>query len=165
MRGFEKFGSRVHAAGIRVFLSSMMAALPTFSLKRRFVEILENVQDGLSSYLGWVTAINAALGTAIAVAMWILGMPSPAVWGVAAMMLNYIPIAGALCGISMAFLVALVSFEHVSQAFVAALNYGIRQFAFYQVIQFPMPIGGDSSNTHPSTGRNDPWTSMIRTMS
>lgn len=104
-------------------ISSMMSALPTFSSKRRFVQIIENVQDALSSYLAWVTAINAGLGVAIAVAMWFLGMPSPLVWGVAAMLLNYIPIVGALCGIVMVFLVALVNFDHVSQAFIVAAAY------------------------------------------
>lgn len=104
-------------------ISNMMSALPTFSSKRRFVEILENVQDALSSYLAWVTAINAGLGVAIALAMWLLGMPSPLVWGVAAMLLNYIPIVGALCGIVMVFLVALVNFDHASQAFLVAAAY------------------------------------------
>lgn len=104
-------------------ICNMMAALPTFSSKRRFIETLENVQDALSSYLAWVTTINAALGVAVGTTMWLLGMPSPLLWGVAAMLLNYIPIVGALCGITAVFFVALVNFDHASYAFFVAGAY------------------------------------------
>ncbi len=104
-------------------ICSMMSVLPTFASKRQFIEILENVQDGLSSYLAWVTAINACLGVCIAIAMWLLGMPSPILWGVAALLLNFIPIVGALIGIAAVFFVALVNCEHSSYAFFVAGTY------------------------------------------
>ncbi|QDT11923.1 AI-2E family transporter [Planctomycetes bacterium K23_9] len=104
-------------------ICNMMSALPTFGSKRRFIETLENVQDALSSYLAWVTAINAGLGCCIAFAMWMLGMPSPLLWGVAAMLLNFIPIVGALIGIAMVFFVAIVNFDHASYAFIVAGTY------------------------------------------
>jgi predicted PurR-regulated permease PerM len=104
-------------------ICNMMSALPTFSSKRRFIETIENVQDALSSYLAWVTAINAGLGVCIAAAMWLLGMPSPILWGVAAMLLNFIPIVGALFGVAMVFFIALVNFDHASYAFVVAGTY------------------------------------------
>jgi predicted PurR-regulated permease PerM len=107
-------------AAVDSLISSIMSNLPTFASKRRFVEILESVQDGLSRYLAWVTAINFCLGVAIAFAMWMLGMPSPIVWGVAAMLLNFIPIVGAVIGLVLVFFVALINFDHASYAFVVA---------------------------------------------
>ncbi len=104
-------------------LRKLTSTIPTFSSKRRFVEVVENVQDALSSYLGWVTLINACLGVVIALAMWLLQMPAPLMWGVAATLLNFLPIFGAICGIAAAFFVALVSFEHVSYAFLVAGTY------------------------------------------
>lgn len=104
-------------------IRSVMSGLPTFSSKRRFIEVLENVQDALSNYLAWVTGINACLGIAIGLAMWMLGVPSPLLWGVAAMLLNFIPIVGALVGITLVFFVALVNFEHASYAFIVAGTY------------------------------------------
>jgi len=101
-------------------LRNLTSTIPSFSSKRRFVEVVENVQDALSSYLGWVTLINACLGVVIGLAMWLLQMPSPLMWGVAAMLLNFLPIVGAIIGISAAFFVALVNFEHVSYAFLVA---------------------------------------------
>lgn len=104
-------------------LRNIIRALPTFSSKRRFVEAVDNVQDALSSYLAQVTAINAGLGVAVGVAMWLLGVPSPLLWGVIAMVLNSIPIVGALCGVAMVFFVSLVTFEQGSYAFVVAGTY------------------------------------------
>jgi len=104
-------------------LRNLTSTIPSFSSKRRFVEVVENVQDALSSYLGWVTLINACLGVVIGLAMWLLQMPSPLMWGVAAMLLNFLPIVGAIIGISAAFFVALVNFEHVSYAFLVAGTY------------------------------------------
>lgn len=101
-------------------LRNLTSTIPTFSSKRRFIEVIENVQDALSSYLGWVTLINTGLGIVIGLAMWLLQMPSPLLWGVAAMLLNFLPIVGAIVGISAAFFIALVNFEHVSYAFLVA---------------------------------------------
>ncbi|QEG02765.1 AI-2 transport protein TqsA [Stieleria maiorica] len=104
-------------------IRNLMSALPTFSSKRRFIEAVESVQDALSSYLAWVTLINACLGITIGTAMWVLGMPSPVLWGVAAMLLNFVPIVGAMVGIACVFFVALVNHEHASYAFIVAGTY------------------------------------------
>ncbi|MCC9641991.1 AI-2E family transporter [Rhodopirellula sp. JC740] len=110
------------AGGDSVILS-VVSILPSFSSKRRFMEVLVGVQDGLSSYLAWVTCINACLGVCIGTAMWALGMPSPLLWGVAAMLLNFIPMVGAMLGIAAVFFVALVNVDHVSYAFIVAGAY------------------------------------------
>jgi predicted PurR-regulated permease PerM len=99
-------------------LRSIMRSLPDFSARRRLVEVIENVQEGLGSYLAQVSAINAGLGVAVAIAMWLLGMPSPLLWGVMAFLFNFIPIVGAIAGMAIIFLVALVNFEPTYYAFV-----------------------------------------------
>lgn len=48
----------------------------------------------VSRYFVTITLINAALGLFVAAAMMALGMPSPLVWGVAAMLLNYVVYVG-----------------------------------------------------------------------
>lgn len=104
-------------------LLSLTSTIPSFSSKRRFLEVVINVQDALSRYLAWVTIINTGLGVTVGLAMWWLQMPAPLLWGVAAMLLNFLPIFGAICGVAAAFFVALVSFEHVSYAFLVAGTY------------------------------------------
>ncbi|TWU44405.1 pheromone autoinducer 2 transporter [Novipirellula aureliae] len=104
-------------------LRSIMHALPDFTARRRLIEIIENVQEGLGSYLARISSINAGLGIAVGIAMWLLGMPSPAVWGVMAFAFNFIPIVGALVGACIIFLVALVSFDPTYYAFIVAGTY------------------------------------------
>ncbi|MCC9643224.1 AI-2E family transporter [Rhodopirellula sp. JC740] len=102
-------------------LRSVMRSLPSFSSRRKLVEVIENVQEGLGSYLAQVSAINAGLGVVVGVAMWILGMPSPILWGVMAFAFNFIPIVGAIAGAGIIFFVALLNFEPAYYAFVVTL--------------------------------------------
>jgi len=104
-------------------LRRVMKSLPDFSARRRFLEVIQNVQEGLSSYLAQVTAINAGLGATVGMAMWFFGMPSPVLWGVMAFMFNFIPIVGAIAGAAIIFVVTLVSFEPTYYAFAVTLTF------------------------------------------
>ena len=79
--------------------------------KRAAYTALRDIEDALGSYLGAITIINAGLGTAIGLAMWAWGMPSPVLWAVAGFVLNYIPYIGALTGTITGVLVALFIFD------------------------------------------------------
>jgi len=102
-------------------IRSVMHALPNFTARRRLVEVLQNVQEGLGSYLAKITLINACLGLAVATAMWMLGMPSPVLWGAMAFAFNFVPVVGAIAGALITFVVALVTFEPLSYAFVVTV--------------------------------------------
>ncbi|EMI46836.1 AI-2E family transporter [Rhodopirellula sp. SWK7] len=101
-------------------LRSIMHALPDFTARRRLVEVIQNVQEGLGSYLARISFINACLGITVGIAMWILGMPTPSLWGAMAFAFNFIPIIGALIGGCIIFLVALVSFDPIYYAFIVS---------------------------------------------
>ena len=101
-------------------LGNIMPALPNLRSRIQLLGVIENVQDGLGRYLAQVTAINFCLGVAVSIATWLLGMPSPLVWGVMAMTLNFIPIVGACVGVLVIFFVTLVNFEAAYFAFVVA---------------------------------------------
>ncbi|WP_430438346.1 AI-2E family transporter [Neorhodopirellula lusitana] len=101
-------------------LRNVMRALPTLTARKQLIGVVENVQEGLGSYLAQVTAINIGLGVAVGLAMWGLEMPTPVLWGVMAMLLNFIPMVGALCGALVIFLVTLVNFEASYYAFIVA---------------------------------------------
>jgi len=104
-------------------LRRIMSSLPDFTSRRRLMEVIQHVQEGLGSYLAQVSTINLALGAAVGAAMWMLGMPSPVLWGVMAFAFNFIPIVGAIAGAAIIFLVALVSFEPTYYAFIVTLTY------------------------------------------
>lgn len=73
--------------------------------------ILERMGKDVSRYMFTVTLINAGLGICIGIAMWILDMPRPALWGVMAMILNFIPYVGAFAGTFVIFVAAALNFE------------------------------------------------------
>jgi predicted PurR-regulated permease PerM len=56
--------------------------------------VIQQVVDATSTYLGTITLINIGLGGLTAGALWLLGMPSPIMWGGIVAVANYIPYLG-----------------------------------------------------------------------
>lgn len=106
-----------------LFHEKMIGVLPTFSDKKRALTIAYDVEREVSHYLLTITAINAVLGLFLAIAMTIIGMPNPVLWGVAAALLNFIPYIGAFVGITIVGLVGLISFDSLSYAVIPPLIY------------------------------------------
>jgi predicted PurR-regulated permease PerM len=104
-------------------INNVLHILPSRREKRSVVELVYKVERGISSYLSTVTCINAGLGICIGLAMWALGMPNPALWGVMAALLNFIPYLGALVGIIIVSLVAVLSFDSIGHAAIVPLTY------------------------------------------
>ncbi|GAA5482415.1 AI-2E family transporter [Haloferula sargassicola] len=85
--------------------------------------ILERMGEDVARYLFTITAINFCLGLAIGLAMWALGMPNPALWGVLGMVLNFIPYLGALIGTGIVFLAAAATFETPGHVLIVPVAY------------------------------------------
>lgn len=94
-----------------LFLRKLVRVLPTLHDKRRAVEIARRVQGDLSRYLGTITAINVVLGLAVWLAMYLLDMPNPMLWGAMATLLNFVPYLGALAGVTVIGVVSILTFE------------------------------------------------------
>jgi predicted PurR-regulated permease PerM len=120
-----------------MFYEKMIGILPTLSDKKRALTIAYDVEREVSHYLLTITMINAGLGLFIAVAMSIIGMPNPILWGVAAALLNFVPYIGAVAGIVMVGLVSLISFDSITYVVIPPMIY-----AFAAVIegQFITPV-------------------------
>lgn len=108
-----------------LLVRKIVRVMPTFEDKKRALEIAERVEDDISTYMLTITVINAMLGVAVGFAMWILGMPSPILWGVLAALLNYIPYVGALAGVLLAGIVAIVTFDSLPYALLVVAVYYI----------------------------------------
>ena len=100
----------------RLFYEKLVRVLPTMREKKRAIRVVYAVEEEVSSYLLTITAINVGFGVAIGAIMWGLGMPNPLLWGVMAAALNYIPYVGALIGICIVAIVALVSLPSAGAA-------------------------------------------------
>lgn len=110
------------ASGDMIYLK-IVQSFDTLHEKRLAYSALREIEDSLGSYLGAITLINVCLGVAIGLAMWALGMPSPLLFGLLAFSLNFIPYLGAITGVGIALLVALVSFSDIFWPIMVALTY------------------------------------------
>ncbi|RYH07909.1 AI-2E family transporter [Tropicimonas sp. IMCC6043] len=106
-----------------MFYEKIVFVMPTFKDKRRAIRIAHDIERKLSRYLLTITTINAVLGVAIGFAMWWFGMPSPALFAILAFLLNFIPYIGSLFGVSLSFVVGVVSLDHFGEAIVPAFAY------------------------------------------
>lgn len=74
---------------------------PRIADKEKARRIIRDIEREISGYLVSVTLINIALGTAIGLCMWAIGLPNPVLWGAAGMILNYIPYLGPAIGMTL----------------------------------------------------------------
>lgn len=60
----------------------------------RSTTAMDDAGNRLSKYFLGMTAINAAFGIVVGVGLWIIGVPSPVLWGVLAMLMRFVPFIG-----------------------------------------------------------------------
>jgi predicted PurR-regulated permease PerM len=109
-----------------IFLRRVVEVLPNFSDKRQAVDIYQQIDADISAYLVTITAMNAAVGVATALAMYLCGLGDPLLWGAVAFLLNYIPILGPLFGTGIFILAGMLSFDSLGSALLPpALYFGL----------------------------------------
>lgn len=94
-----------------MFLMKTVRSMKSFADKRRAVAVVYAIEERLGYYLGGITIINAGLGVAVGLSMYLWGMPSAIVLGFMAFGLNFVPFLGGLIGASIAAAVAFVSLD------------------------------------------------------
>jgi predicted PurR-regulated permease PerM len=63
---------------------------------QRTTRALDEAGHRLSRYLLVQSAINASFGLLIGIGLWVIGIPNPALWGIVAMLLRFVPYIGAV---------------------------------------------------------------------
>lgn len=87
--------------------------------------VIQNVVDATSAYVITIATINLCLGLAVAVALWVIGMPSPLMWGGIVALLNFVPYFGPMLAAVLLALGGLMVFDDVWMALLpAALQVG-----------------------------------------
>lgn len=87
--------------------------------------VIQNVVDATSAYVLTIATINLCLGLAVAFALWLIGMPSPLMWGGIVALLNFIPYFGPMLVAVLLALGGLMVFDDVWKALLpAALQIG-----------------------------------------
>jgi predicted PurR-regulated permease PerM len=94
-----------------LLVRKLVQVTPDREGKIRMIGILRTIQREIGQYFATITLINIGLGVATGLAMWALGMPTPAVWGVAIALLNFLPYIGPLIFTVILSAVALLTFD------------------------------------------------------
>lgn len=122
-----------------LFLRKLVSVLPTFHDKKLAVEISRQIEQDISTYLLAITVINLFFGSAVGGAMYLLGMPNPLLWGVMAGFLHFVPFLGAVVGISVVTMVALVTLESMTTIMLVPISYlGLNLLEEYLVLPWVM---------------------------
>jgi predicted PurR-regulated permease PerM len=104
-------------------LARMTVALAADLHAVHVLQIIDAIRREVGRYYGTLVLINLGFGTVVAGAMWLLGMPNPALWGVMAGVLNFIPFLGAATTFAVVTLVALVTFDGIGHVLLVAGSY------------------------------------------
>ena len=84
---------------------------------------LHDIEKNMSAYFGTCAIINFCIGAVTTAMVYLVGYPQPLLWGAFAMIMNFIPYLGPALVIGTLFIIGLLAFDTISQAFVAPLIY------------------------------------------
>jgi predicted PurR-regulated permease PerM len=104
-------------------LARMTAALGENLHAVQVLHTIDAIRVALGRYYGTLALINLSLGAATAVAMWLLHMPNPMLWGALAAVLNFIPYLGSAVTLLVVSVVALVSFDSIPHVLLVSGTY------------------------------------------
>ncbi|WP_216844796.1 AI-2E family transporter [Rhodanobacter sp. L36] len=105
------------------FLRRLVEVMPRFRDKRQVIDISQQVEADISSYLVTITVMNALVGIATGCAMWALGLENAVLWGAIAFLLNFVPILGPLTGLVIFLGVGMLSLDPLWKAFMPMVVY------------------------------------------
>jgi predicted PurR-regulated permease PerM len=83
--------------------------------------VIQNVVDATAAYLTTIAFINILLGLSVAGLLWMLGMPSPLMWGGIVALCNFVPYVGPVVAAGLLALGGLMTFDSVAVALLPAI--------------------------------------------
>jgi predicted PurR-regulated permease PerM len=99
-----------------LFLQKLVKVLPQLGDKRTAVQIARKAESSISTYLTTALALNVGEGIVVALVLYLLGMPNPALWGAVVVMLEFVPYLGAVTIVLVLGVAALTTFDSVPRA-------------------------------------------------
>lgn len=104
-------------------LNRVLNVIPHSSLRREVLSTIGDIQDNVGSYLVQITCINCGMGLVMTGVMWMLGMPTPALWGTMAALMNYVPYLGPIGGTLIVLFAATSVFSSLGHALLIASSF------------------------------------------
>jgi predicted PurR-regulated permease PerM len=106
-----------------LFLQKLIKVLPNLRDKKKAVQIARATESSISTYLLTTAIVNVGEGVVVGGAMYLWGMPNPALWGALVVVLEFIPYLGALAMVIILSLVALTTFDNVGHALLIPASF------------------------------------------
>ncbi|MEO6395149.1 MAG: AI-2E family transporter [Devosia sp.] len=106
----------------------------------RAAHVFRDVESRISTLLLSAAVINAGLGVATAVVLWLLGAPSPLLWGALAAMLNFIPYVGQAVMIVILLAVGFGTQTTLLAMLMPVIAYAVLNLVADQIV-FPQFVG------------------------
>ncbi|GGC46357.1 AI-2E family transporter [Chelatococcus reniformis] len=112
----------------------LVVAFMTREARLTMLRIQRDIEHQLARYLATVTIINVALGVVTAAALWALGVPNAALWGLLACILNYLPFVGPILMAAVLLGVGVITFQTLLWSLSPALVFLVLHAAEGQII-------------------------------
>jgi predicted PurR-regulated permease PerM len=106
-----------------VFLNKLVKVLPVWQDKREAVRIVHETEGVVSHYMVATALINLGQGVVVGIAMWLLHLPNPVLWGILTFFLEFIPFLGGACMIILLTLVGLATQTGIGHALLPPAVY------------------------------------------
>lgn len=123
-----------------LFLRKLIRVVPGLRHKIRAIEITRTIERDIGRYYGTVLAINVGLGAATTLALSLLDVPTPVLWGTTVAVLNFIPYVGPLTSFGIITLVSILSFDQISAIVAPPAAFAVIALIEGNVIQ-PLALG------------------------
>ncbi|MGH7657704.1 MAG: AI-2E family transporter [Gemmatimonadales bacterium] len=106
-----------------MFIAKFTRALPRVKDRRMAEAVALQAERNVSTYLFATSAINVGLGIATGVAMSIIGLPNPALWGLVGGLANFVPYIGGIIAVILFALAGMLTFDSLGMGLLPALAY------------------------------------------
>jgi predicted PurR-regulated permease PerM len=107
------------------FKQGAVLAFTTRDTRLRVLRVYNRVEERLTRYFSTFSMINVGLGLVITLAMWVVDMPNPLLWGVLAALLNFFPYLGPAIVTITLIVASLLSFPTLGQAIMPPVVYTV----------------------------------------
>lgn len=97
-------------------LRKIVELAPQLRVKKDIVTASRNAQHELSRYMFTVTLVNMVFGAVIALALWLMGVEQPLLWGGIAALVNFAPYVGMAIMVCLLTIAGFMQFDTVGMA-------------------------------------------------
>jgi predicted PurR-regulated permease PerM len=102
-----------------LFQRKLLKVLPLPWEKRAALDVLDQTESVVSGYLFITLLINLGQGAAVGLAMWLLGMPTPLLWGMMTVIAEFVPFLGGAFMVLLLSAMGLATKDSLGQALLA----------------------------------------------